>query len=104
MSGDADNKDRNESRKIAIALVALLVVLAVVILLFIPSLSDLIQTQLSPGLDLRTAAIIAVILTVIIMIVFAISAGDGLLGELQFLIPGFFVFFLFFWLMTAWVF
>lgn len=104
MTGESDNKDKNESRKIAIAMIALLVVLLVVIALLVPSLSDLVQTELTPGLGPRTAAIIAFGVTFTTLVVFAIASGDGLLGELQFIIPGFFLFFLFFWLMTAWIF
>jgi hypothetical protein len=37
-------------------------------------------------------------------LVFAVAAGDGLIGEIQFIIPGFFLFFVFFWLMLAWIF
>jgi hypothetical protein len=58
----------------------------------------------SPGLGLRTAAIIAAIVAFAALVTLAIASGDGLLGEIQFVIPGFFLFFLFFWLMTAWVF
>lgn len=57
-----------------------------------------------PGLGLRTAAIIAAVVSFTALIVLTAAAGDGLLGEIQFVIPGFFLFFLFFWLMTAWVF
>jgi hypothetical protein len=38
------------------------------------------------------------------MIIFAISAGDGLLGEIQFILGGFFLFFVIIWLLVAWVF
>lgn len=58
----------------------------------------------SPGLGLRTSAIIAAVVAFAALIALTAAAGDGLLGEIQFVIPGFFLFFLFFWLMTAWVF
>jgi hypothetical protein len=58
----------------------------------------------APGLGLRTAAIIAAVVSFLAIIALTFAAGDGLLGEIQFVIPGFFLFFLFFWLMTAWVF
>jgi hypothetical protein len=38
------------------------------------------------------------------MIVFAISSGDGLLGEIQFILGGFFLFFVIIWLLVAWIF
>jgi hypothetical protein len=36
--------------------------------------------------------------------VFAVSAGDGLLGEIQFILGGFFLFFVIIWLLVAWIF
>ena len=104
MTGETDNKDKNESRKIAIALISLVLILLLIVFLVVPSLSDFVQTQMSPGLDLATSAVIAFFLTVIIMIVFAIASGDGLLGELQFILPAFFLFYLIFWLLTALIF
>ena len=58
----------------------------------------------APGLGLRSAAIIAAVVAFVVLIALTVTAGDGLLGEIQFVIPGFFLFFLFFWLMAAWVF
>lgn len=71
---------------------------------FFPIILLWIDGTFSQGLGLKNAAIIAAVVSVIIMLVFALAAGDGLLGEVQFMIPGFFLFFLFFWIMTAWVF
>jgi hypothetical protein len=38
------------------------------------------------------------------MVVFTITSGDGLLGELQFMLAGFLAFFVIFWLLIAWAF
>lgn len=83
----------------------------IVIGLMIWGLSVLVPASLawanavfSPGLGLRTAAIIAAVVAFVALITLTAAAGDGLLGEIQFVIPGFFLFFVFFWLMTAWVF
>ena len=104
MAGDADRKDRQEARTLAIALIALVALLGLGLLLFLPSLAELAATHLAPGLGLRDSAILSFIVTVALMIIFAIVSGDGLLGELQFVLAGFFVFFLIFWLMIAWLF
>jgi hypothetical protein len=104
MVGESDNKDKNESRKIAIVLVSLVLVLAAAALLMLPVLAGFVETHLAPGLGLRDAAVIAFFVTVIIMIVFAVAAGDGLLGELQFMLGGFFTFFIIIWLFIAWIF
>lgn len=104
MVGESDRKDKKESRVIAIALVVLVAVMAVTILLVMPGLAEFSAAYLEPGLGLRSAAIASFFVTLVVMVVFAIASGDGLIGELQFLLPGFLAFFLIFWLMLAWVF
>lgn len=104
MVGETDRKDKDESRKIAIVLVSLVVVLGVAMLLMLPMLSELAAVHLSPGLGLKDAAIISFFVTVVIMIVFAVASGDGLLGEIQFVLGGFFLFFIIIWLLSAWIF
>jgi hypothetical protein len=104
MVGETDNKDKNESRKIAIALVALVLVLGVAILLMLPTLSEIVAVHMSPGLGLKESAVISFFVTVVIMIVFAIFSGDGLLGEIQFILGSFFLFFVIIWLLVAWIF
>lgn len=102
--GEEDQKDKDESRKIAIVLVSLVVVVGIAAMLLLPSLSEFAAVHLQPGLGLKTAAIIAFFVTVVLFLVFAVFAGDGLLGELQFMLLGFFLFFVIFWLMIAWIF
>ncbi|TCK02322.1 hypothetical protein [Marinobacterium mangrovicola] len=104
MVGESDNKDKNESRKIAIILISLVLLVGVAIALILPALGDIIAVHFEPGLGLKSAAVIAFFVTVATLLVFAIASGDGLLGELQFMLAGFFVFFLIFWLMIAWIF
>ncbi|MES9830955.1 MAG: hypothetical protein ABW139_01810 [Candidatus Thiodiazotropha sp. DIVDIV] len=104
MVGETDNKDKNESRKIAIALVFLILILGVAILLMIPALSEIATIHLSPGLGIKDSAVISFFITVILLIVFAVFSGDGLLGEIQFVLSGFVAFFLIIWLMVAWIF
>ena len=67
-------------------------------------LYDFNEAHLAPGVDLKQAAIMAFIATVIVLIIFAFAAGDGLIGELQFMLVGFFAFFAVLWLLIAWVF
>ncbi len=85
-----------------VALLVALIVLAAAVTL--PGLSDWVAMTFDAGLGLRTSAIIAALISVAVLVVFALAAGDGLIGEIQFMIPGFFLFFVFFWLMLAWVF
>ncbi len=59
---------------------------------------------LNEGISLKTAAIAGVVASVVLLVVLAVVAGDGLVGEVQYLIAGFFLFFIFFTLFVAWVF
>lgn len=104
MVGETDSKDKNESRRIAIVLIALVIVLGAGGLLLLPGLSEIATDHLSPGVGLRTAAVIAFFVSMVLMIVFAVASGDGLIGEVQFVIPGFLLFFVILWLMIAWIF
>jgi hypothetical protein len=104
MVGETDNKEKRDSRSIAIALIALLMILGLSIVLLLPELSELIALHLSPGLGLKDSAIISFFVSVILMIIFAVFSGDGLIGEFQFLIGGFFLFFAMNWLLIAWAF
>lgn len=101
---ETNNKDKNESRKIALALISLVVILLVAAALMLPALTEIITIHFEPGLGLKSAAVIAFFVTVILLIVFAIASGDGLLGELQFILGGFFLFFVIIWLSLAWIF
>lgn len=104
MGLETNNKDKNESRKIAIALISLVVILVVAAALMLPALTEIITINFEPGLGLKSAAVIAFFVTVILLIVFAVASGDGLLGELQFILGGFFLFFVIIWLSLAWIF
>jgi hypothetical protein len=78
-----------------------LVILGVV---FLPPLLADFAAVLAPGVDLKTAAIWSFGVTVVMFVLFAIVAGDGLLGEIQFMLSGFFLFFVIITLLIAWVF
>ncbi len=104
MIGETDNKNKNESRKVAALLLVLILLLGAAVLLLLPMLSELITTQLSPGIDLKGAAVISFFVTTFIMVLFAVASGDGLLGEIQFILGSFFLFFVIIWLLVAWIF
>ena len=98
-----------QSGRLLYALLAVGTVAVVLLVLwgaavFVPKALEWATQVFSPGLGLRTSAVIAAVVAFAALVVLAAAAGDGLLGEIQFVIPGFFLFFLFFWLMTAWVF
>lgn len=104
MVGKAGAKDKKDARALAIVLIVLALALTIGALFAMPMLAEFNATFLAPGLGLRDAAIIAFLVTLAVLVIFAIAAGDGLLGEIQFMLLGFFAFFLVLWLLIAWVF
>ena len=103
MAPPSDQSDRRESRRIAVA-IGLLVLVGLGLALFLLSSLGGVVEIFEPGVGLKTAAIIAFATTVVLMIVFAIAAGDSLIGEIQYMLGGFFSFFFILWLLIAWVF
>lgn len=103
MAGETERKDRREARAVAIALGVLVLVLVIAVVLAAPVLVEFNQTFLSPGVDAKMAAVLAFLATIVVLVIFAVAAGDGLLGEIQFMIGGFFSFFIVLWLLIAWI-
>ncbi|MEA3278065.1 MAG: hypothetical protein U9Q81_22820 [Pseudomonadota bacterium] len=90
--------------KILAILLAAAVVLVGILALFGGGLVEGILAAFEPGVSLKTAAIWSFAVTVVLFILFALVAGDGLLGELPFMLGGFFSFFAVITLLIAWVF
>ena len=59
---------------------------------------------LETGVGLKTAALWSFGITFAMMLVFAFAAGDSLIGEIQFMLAAFFLFFVIITLLIAWVF
>ena len=104
MSSSSGDKDKKDARTTAIVLIVMVVLLIVAGVLAIPLLSEFNEAQLAPGLGLKDAAVISFIITIVVLVIFAFAAGDGLIGEIQFMIAGFFSFFVVLWLLIAWIF
>lgn len=107
MTGRKPSDQRRAIALLAVIGVVCLVVAGLVIALVVlelPAFASFVNETFTPGIDLRTAAIIAAIVSFVVLVAFAIVSGDGIVGELPFVIAGFFAFFLFFWIMTAWIF
>lgn len=104
MVGEHDNKDKHQARKLAIAFAGLIVLLGIASFLILPMLGEFTAVHFSPGLGLKESAVLSFFITMVVMVVLAIAAGDGLLGEIQFILGGFFLFFVIVWLMVAWIF
>lgn len=56
------------------------------------------------GVGLKPAFVAALIVSTVLILLFAVFAGDGILGELPTILIGFFVLTAFFTLSIAWVF
>ena len=93
---------RDRQLLIGAAIVVALLIAATAMVL--PMAQSVIAEQFTPGLGMKNAAVIAFFVTVVTLVIFAIAAGDGLLGELQYMIGGFGGFFIVLWLMIAWIF
>ena len=96
--------DSRDALRLLLVSAVLLVLLAIAGYMVWPLAVEFGQTQLEPGLGMRDAAVVAFFVTVLTLVVFAFAAGDGLIGEIQFMLAGFFSFFVVLWLMIAWIF
>lgn len=104
MIGNSDSKDRDDSRKILLSLIVLFIVLTLSVIFIFPSFLQIISTSTSAGLGLKDSAVVSFFVSLVLVAVLAIVSGDGLLGEVQFVLAAFFLFFIVFWLMIAWIF
>ncbi|BFM19294.1 hypothetical protein [Gilvimarinus japonicus] len=100
----SDEKDKRQARATLIGIVAVLLLAVIATALLLPMLGGITDGVFSQGLGLKEAAVISFFVTTALLVVFAITSGDGLIGEIQFVLGGFFTFFIIIWLMIAWIF
>lgn len=70
----------------------------------VPVSSEFIATYIEPGIGLKGAAVISFFVSIATIVLLAFTGGDGLLGEVQYMIAGFFSFFFLVWILVAWIF
>lgn len=103
-----ESRERRIALRLLVGVSAIVTVLAALILIAaaatLPGMSEWVVVNFDSGIGLKNAAIASAVTSFAVLIVFALVSGDGLIGEIQFMIPGFFLFFVFFWLLLAWVF
>ena len=104
MIGNSDLKDRNDSRKILLSLTVLFIILILSIIFMFPSFLEILSTGTSTGLGLKESAVVSFFVSLVLVTVIAIVSGDGLLGEVQFVLAAFLLFFFVFWFLIAWIF
>jgi hypothetical protein len=85
-------------------LLAVALVLALLVLTFGGPVVHEVAMLVNEGIGLKAAAIWSFFVTVALFVLFALVAGDSLIGELQFMFGAFFSFFALIWLLIAWVF
>ncbi|MGE4219835.1 MAG: hypothetical protein AB7G39_10340 [Alphaproteobacteria bacterium] len=100
-SNREDIEDQRRSTRLFLAIAAAVVLAGALLVFFgFPILAE----HLEPGVGMKQAAVAAFIVTLAVFIVMAIAAGDGLLGEFQYMLAGFGGFFVVLWLLIAWIF
>lgn len=101
--GPENDPDRRDIRRAwaVFAGLALVVALAVAAAVLVPGFAG---AHLAPGLGLKTASIVGFGVTFVVFVVFAVAAGDGVLGELPVMLAGFLFFWAIFTTTLAWVF
>lgn len=95
--------DRRDLRLLVVLLAVALAVVAGLVVLGAFFIGD-IGSAFADGIGLRTAALWGFGATVALMVLFALVAGDSLIGEIQFMLGAFFSFFVVITLLVAWVF
>ena len=101
-----DDSDRKEAaRLLLVAAVAILLLIAICGLGVSYFTGVGIHELFASGLSLKGAALIAFIVSFILLLVMAvITGGDAISAQLPFTVAGFLIFFLILWLMIAWIF
>lgn len=99
MAGD----DRSDLRVLVLLLAGGLILILLVLAFGGPMVQETVAA-FEPGLGLKDAAVWGFGVTVALFVVLAMVAGDGLIGELQFMLGAFFSFFALISLLIAWVF
>ena len=103
MDQESRKENRGDLKILAVILVAVAVVLLIVGSLLLPAGQEVITT-LNDGMSLKDATVWGFGVTVALFVLFAVVAGDGLIGEIQFMLTSFFVFFAVLSLLIAWIF
>ena len=94
---------RSDFRILATVLAVTVVCLILIFWVGMPLVAEAIAS-LEAGVRLKEAAKWSFGTTVILFLVFAVAAGDGLLGEIQYMLVGFFAFFAIITVLVAWAF
>ena len=95
--------DRSEIRLLALGLLAAVLLVTLLLVFLLPAAEPLLAA-LDEGLGVKASVPWGFGVTTGLFILLALVAGDGLIGELQFMLGAFFGFFVVLTLLIAWVF
>ncbi|NCC40448.1 MAG: hypothetical protein EOM21_13515 [Gammaproteobacteria bacterium] len=95
--------NRGDLKLLAIVILIAVIGLVLLAVFLLPAATPIVGT-LNQGLGIKASVPWGFGLTVALLAFFALVAGDGLLGELQFMLGAFFSFFVILTLLIAWVF
>jgi len=95
--------NRSDLRILAVILAAAVALIGILALVGGPLVQEA-AAAFAPGIGLKAAAVWGFGVTVGLFVLFALVAGDGLFGEIQFMLGSFFAFFVVVTLLIAWVF
>ena len=96
--------DQKQALKIAAAFLVLCGLMIGGVVVLGPEAARISSAIFGDGIGLKDAAILSFFVTTGLFVVLAVVAGDGLLGELQYLLGAYFSFYVIFWLLLAWIF
>ena len=99
---DLDQKKRTLTISVLLGIVIIAIIVAAALLM--PDLARIGSDIFGEGLGLKDAAITSFFLSVGLLVLFALAAGDGSLGEVQFLLASYVGMFVINWLLIAWIF
>lgn len=106
MSTDPDSEDKKQARMLALLLILMFAVIFGLIFYYATPVVSSIGATLNEGsVGVKQAAKISFIVSLLMILSFAIISGGGdLIGELPFMLFGFLGFFFIFWLLIAYIF
>jgi hypothetical protein len=96
-------QDRRELRLLIVLLLAAVVAIVLLGVYLLPAAVPMVDA-LEAGMGLKDAAPWAFGVTLGVLVLLALVAGDGLIGKIQFMLGSFFGFFLILTVLIAWVF
>jgi len=99
---DLDQKKQTLTISVLLGIVVIAIIVTAALLM--SELARIGNDIFGEGIGLKDAAIIAFFLSVVLLVLFALVAGDGLLGEVQFLLASYVGMFVINWLLIAWIF